>query len=70
LDAKAASGRFFALMMDNQLGRSLRDLIELLDDLRARGVRFQSLTQGEPRYPLPRLEDMTALSAARAAAVG
>jgi DNA invertase Pin-like site-specific DNA recombinase len=29
----------------DRLGRSLRDLIDLLDDLRARGVRFQSLTE-------------------------
>ena len=27
-------------------GRSLRDLITMLDDLRARGVKFQSLTEG------------------------
>jgi DNA invertase Pin-like site-specific DNA recombinase len=27
------------------LGRSLRDLITLLDDLRARGVKFRSLTE-------------------------
>lgn len=29
----------------DRLGRSLRDLIAMLDDLRARGVRFQSLTE-------------------------
>ena len=29
----------------DRLGRSLRDLIHMLDDLRARGVRFQSLTE-------------------------
>lgn len=29
----------------DRLGRSLRDLIDMLDDLRARGVRFQSLTE-------------------------
>jgi DNA invertase Pin-like site-specific DNA recombinase len=29
----------------DRLGRSLRDLIDLLDDLRARGVRFQSITE-------------------------
>jgi DNA invertase Pin-like site-specific DNA recombinase len=29
----------------DRLGRSLRDLIQMLDDLRSRGVRFQSLTE-------------------------
>jgi DNA invertase Pin-like site-specific DNA recombinase len=29
----------------DRLGRSLRDLITLLDDLRARGVKFRSLTE-------------------------
>jgi DNA invertase Pin-like site-specific DNA recombinase len=29
----------------DRLGRSLRDLIQMLDDLRERGVRFQSLTE-------------------------
>lgn len=29
----------------DRLGRSLRDLIHMLDDLRARGVRFQSITE-------------------------
>ena len=29
----------------DRLGRSLRDLIHMLDDLRARGVRFRSLTE-------------------------
>ena len=29
----------------DRLGRSLRDLITLLDDLRARGIHFQSLTE-------------------------
>jgi DNA invertase Pin-like site-specific DNA recombinase len=29
----------------DRLGRSLRDLIGMLDDLRGRGVRFQSLTE-------------------------
>lgn len=29
----------------DRLGRSLRDLIHMLDDLRERGVRFQSLTE-------------------------
>lgn len=29
----------------DRLGRNLRDLIDMLDDLRARGVRFQSLTE-------------------------
>ena len=29
----------------DRLGRSLRDLIAMLDDLRERGVRFQSLTE-------------------------
>jgi DNA invertase Pin-like site-specific DNA recombinase len=29
----------------DRLGRSLRDLIGILDDLRGRGVRFQSLTE-------------------------
>jgi len=30
----------------DRLGRSLRDLITMLDDLRARGVKFHSLTEG------------------------
>src|ERR1039458_4815428 len=29
----------------DRLGRSLRDLITILDDLRARGVKFKSLTE-------------------------
>ena len=29
----------------DRLGRSLRDLITMLDDLRARGVKFHSLTE-------------------------
>jgi len=29
----------------DRLGRSLRDLIAMLDDLRARGIKFQSLTE-------------------------
>jgi DNA invertase Pin-like site-specific DNA recombinase len=29
----------------DRLGRSLRDLIAMLDDLRARGVKFHSLTE-------------------------
>ena len=29
----------------DRLGRSLRDLITILDDLRARGVKFRSLTE-------------------------
>ena len=29
----------------DRLGRSLRDLITMLDDLRARGVKFRSLTE-------------------------
>ena len=29
----------------DRLGRSLRDLITLLDDLKARGVAFRSLTE-------------------------
>src|SRR5450755_919381 len=29
----------------NRLGRSLRDLIHMLDDLKQRGVKFQSLTE-------------------------
>src|SRR5690242_10109191 len=29
----------------DRLGRSLRDLITVLDDLRARGVKFRSLTE-------------------------
>jgi len=29
----------------DRLGRSLRDLIAMLDDLRARGVKFRSLTE-------------------------
>jgi DNA invertase Pin-like site-specific DNA recombinase len=29
----------------DRLGRSLRDLIRMLDDLRARGVKFHSLTE-------------------------
>ena len=31
--------------IDRALGRSLRDLIGLLDDLKARGVAFRSLTE-------------------------
>jgi DNA invertase Pin-like site-specific DNA recombinase len=38
--------------MLDRLGRSLRDLIVMLDDLRARGVKFHSLTrQSTPRRP-------------------
>jgi DNA invertase Pin-like site-specific DNA recombinase len=33
----------------DRLGRSLRDLITMLDDLRARGVKFQSLTEDAKR---------------------
>jgi DNA invertase Pin-like site-specific DNA recombinase len=29
----------------DRLGRSLRDLITMLDDLRVRGVKFHSLTE-------------------------
>ncbi len=29
----------------DRLGRSLRDLIEMLDDLKTRGVKFRSLTE-------------------------
>jgi DNA invertase Pin-like site-specific DNA recombinase len=29
----------------DRLGRSLRDLITMLDDLRARGMKFHSLTE-------------------------
>ena len=30
----------------DRLGRSLRDLISILDDLKQRGVKFKSLTEG------------------------
>ena len=33
----------------DRLGRSLRDLITMLDDLRARGVKFHSLTEPSTR---------------------
>lgn len=35
----------------DRLGRSLRDLITMLDDLRARAVKFHSLTEATPRHP-------------------
>lgn len=40
-----AAGDTLVVWKMDRLGRSLRDLIAMLDDLRARGVRFQSLTE-------------------------
>jgi DNA invertase Pin-like site-specific DNA recombinase len=45
----------------DQLGRSLRDLITMLDDRRARGVRFHSLTEA---IDLP-IESLSLLHSAR-----
>ena len=45
---KDAARRRFDMIMAwsvDRLGRSLRDLITMLDDLRARGVKFHSLTE-------------------------
>ena len=38
-------GRALIVWKLDRLGRSLRDLIAMLDDLRARGVKFHSLTE-------------------------
>ncbi len=38
----------------HRLGRSLRDLITMLDDLRARGVKFHSLTEAYTATPTGR----------------
>ena len=43
--AALESGDCLIVWKLDRLGRSLRDLIDMLDDLRARGVRFQSLTE-------------------------
>ena len=43
--AALASGDTLIVWKLDRLGRSLRDLIDLLDDLRARGVQFQSITE-------------------------
>jgi DNA invertase Pin-like site-specific DNA recombinase len=43
--AALQSGDTLIVWKLDRLGRSLRDLIDLLDDLRARGVRFQSITE-------------------------
>jgi len=43
--AALESGDCLIVWKIDRLGRSLRDLIDMLDDLRARGVRFQSITE-------------------------
>ena len=43
--AALESGDCLIVWKLDRLGRSLRDLIDMLDDLRARGVRFQSITE-------------------------
>ena len=43
--AALASGDTLIVWKLDRLGRSLRDLIDLLDGLRARGVQFQSITE-------------------------
>jgi len=42
---KLRSGDVLIVWKLDRLGRSLRDLITMLDDLRARGVKFRSLTE-------------------------
>jgi len=42
---KLDSGDTLIVWKLDRLGRSLRDLIAMLDDLRARGIKFQSLTE-------------------------
>jgi len=42
-----------SLVQIDRLGRSLLDLITMLDDLRSRGVKFHSLT-GRSAQPRPR----------------
>ena len=43
--ASFESGDTLIVWKLDRLGRSLRDLIDMLDDLRERGVRFQSITE-------------------------
>jgi len=43
--AALESGDTLTVWKLDRLGRSLRDLIDHLDDLRARGVRLQSITE-------------------------
>jgi DNA invertase Pin-like site-specific DNA recombinase len=43
--AELESGDALIVWKLDRLGRSLRDLIDMLDDLRARGVSFQSITE-------------------------
>lgn len=43
--AALESGDCLIVWKLDRLGRSLRDLIDMLDDLRARGVHFQSITE-------------------------
>jgi DNA invertase Pin-like site-specific DNA recombinase len=43
--AALESGDTLIVWKLDRLGRSLRDLIDMLDDLRERGVRFQSITE-------------------------
>jgi DNA invertase Pin-like site-specific DNA recombinase len=42
---KFERGDTLIVCMLDRLGRSLRDLIAMLDDLKTRGVKFQSLTE-------------------------
>jgi DNA invertase Pin-like site-specific DNA recombinase len=42
---KLESGDTLVVWKLDRLGRSLRDLIHMLDDLKERGVKFQSLTE-------------------------
>src|SRR5712692_2997337 len=42
---KLESGDTLIVWMLDRLGRSLRDLITMLDDLKQRGVKFRSLTE-------------------------
>jgi DNA invertase Pin-like site-specific DNA recombinase len=42
---KLKNGDTLTVWKMDRLGRSLRDLIAMLDDLRARGVKFRSLTE-------------------------
>ena len=43
--AALGSGDTLIVWKLDRLGRSLRELIDMLDDLRERGVRFQSITE-------------------------
>jgi DNA invertase Pin-like site-specific DNA recombinase len=46
---KLAAGDMLVVWKLDRLGRSLRDLITMLDDLKQRGVKFRSLTEAIPR---------------------